>query len=81
MSVYNLAIKYLNEYYGLSKVDYKLYYSNLLRNNRYIDDYQEIHRNVTDEFPHTVLRPEIQRIQRSKKYRIIFYHEKKLFVK
>ena len=53
-SAYNLAIKYLNEYYGLSKVDYKLYYSNLLCNNRYIDDYQEIHRNVTVEFPHTV---------------------------
>ena len=33
----------MNEQYGLSKVDYKLFHPNLLRNRVYINHYQHIH--------------------------------------
>ena len=36
------CIKHLNEKYGLSKVEYKLYHPNLLRNDVYINHYQQI---------------------------------------
>ena len=38
---YNVTMKYLNEEYGSSKVDYKMYHTNLLRNDEYIDNYQK----------------------------------------
>ena len=34
-------MKCLNEEYGSSKVDYKMYHTNLLRNDEYIDNYQK----------------------------------------
>ena len=43
LSDYDVALKHLSERYGLSKVEYKLYYPNLLRNNIYINHYQHIH--------------------------------------
>ena len=39
----DVALKHLNEQYGLSKVEYKLYHPNLLRNDVYINYYQQIH--------------------------------------
>jgi len=33
----------LNEFYGLSKYDYKLFRPNLLRNDVYINHYQQMH--------------------------------------
>ena len=33
----------MNEFYGLSKVDYKLFHPNLLRNDVYINHYQQMH--------------------------------------
>ena len=35
-------MKYLEEEYGLSKIDYKLFYPNLLRNDEYIELHQKI---------------------------------------
>ena len=43
LSDYDVALKNLNEQYGLSKVDYKLFHPNLLRNDVYIHRYQQIH--------------------------------------
>ena len=43
LSDYDVALKHLNEQYGLSKVDYKLFHPNLLRNDVYINHYQQIH--------------------------------------
>ena len=40
---YYVASKHLNEQYGLSKVDQKLFHPNLLRNDVYINHYQQIH--------------------------------------
>ena len=40
LSDYDVALKYLNEQYGLSKVEYKLYRPNLLRNDVFINHYQ-----------------------------------------
>ena len=39
---YNVAMKFLEEEYGLSKIDYKLFYPNLLRNDEYIELHQKI---------------------------------------
>ena len=39
---YDVVLKYLNDEYGLLKVDYKLFYSNLLRHDKYIEHYQKI---------------------------------------
>ena len=36
---YDVACKYLNEEYSLSKIDYKLYHPNLLRYDEYIKHY------------------------------------------
>ena len=43
LSDYDVALNHLNEQYGLSKVDYKLFHPNLLRNDVYINHYQQIH--------------------------------------
>ena len=43
LSDYDVALKHLNEQYGLSKVDYKLFHPNLLRSDVYINHYQQIH--------------------------------------
>ena len=43
LSDYDVALKHLNEQYGLSKVEYKLFHPNLLRNDVYINHYQQIH--------------------------------------
>ena len=43
LSDYDVVLKHLNEQYGLSKVDYKLLHPNLLRNDVYINHYQQIH--------------------------------------
>ena len=43
LSNYDVALKHLNEQYGLSKVDYKLFHPNLLRNDVCINHYQQIH--------------------------------------
>ena len=43
LSDYDVALKDLNEQYGLSKVEYKLYHPNLLRNDIFIKHYQKIH--------------------------------------
>ena len=43
LSDYDVALNYLNEQYGLSKVEYKLYNPNLLRNDVYINHYQQIY--------------------------------------
>lgn len=56
MSDYKLAMKYLNEQYGSPKVDYKLYYPSLLRNNGYIDHYREMPRDFAVEFFHTIFK-------------------------
>ena len=40
LSDYDVTIKHLNEQYGLSKVEYKLYYPNLSRNDVFINYYQ-----------------------------------------
>ena len=37
LSDYDVTIKHLNEQYGLSKVEYKLYYPNLSRNDVFIN--------------------------------------------
>ena len=42
---YNIVFKHLNEEYGLSKNNYKLYHPNLLCNDGYIKDHQLFHRN------------------------------------
>ena len=43
LSDYDVALKHLNEQYGLSKVEYKLYHPNLLRDDIFINRYQQIH--------------------------------------
>ena len=43
LSDYDVALKHLNEQYGLSKVEYKLNHPNLLRNGVFINHYQQIH--------------------------------------
>ena len=55
MNDYNVAMKYLNEQYGSSLIDYKVYHPNVLRNDEYIDHDQEIHRDFTVEIPNNVL--------------------------
>ena len=40
---YDVALNHLNEFYGLSKFDYKLFHPNLLRNDVYINHYQQMH--------------------------------------
>ena len=40
---YDVALKHLNEQYGLSKVKYKLYHPNSSRNDIFIKHYQNIH--------------------------------------
>ena len=42
LSDYDVALKHLNEQYCLSKVEYKLYHPNLLKNDVYINHYQQI---------------------------------------
>ena len=39
----DVALNYLNEQYSLSKIEYKLFHPNLLRNDVYINHYQQIH--------------------------------------
>ena len=43
LSEYDITLKHFNEQYGLSKVEYKLYHPNLLRNDVYFNHYQQIH--------------------------------------
>ena len=43
LSDYDVALKHLNEQYGLSIMDYKLYHPNLLKNDAFIKHYQKIH--------------------------------------
>ena len=43
LSDFDVALKHLNKIYGLSKVEYKLYHPNLLRNDVFINHYQQIH--------------------------------------
>ena len=43
LSDYYVVLKYLNEQYGLSKNEYKLYHSNLLGNEIFINHYQIFH--------------------------------------
>ena len=43
LSDYDVALKHLNGQYGLLKVNYKLLYPNLLKNNVYINHYHQIH--------------------------------------
>ena len=40
-SDYDVVLKHLNEQYGLSNVEYKLYHPNLLRNGIFIKHYQK----------------------------------------
>ena len=42
---YDVVLKHLNEQYGLLNVNYKLYHSNLLRNDKYIEYCQNNHRD------------------------------------
>ena len=42
VSDYDVVLKYLNEQYGLSIVDYKLYHPNLVRNDIFIKNHQKI---------------------------------------
>ena len=46
---YDVAFKHLNEAYGLSKNDYKLYHPNLLRNDEYIKGHQNKYRDFDFE--------------------------------
>ena len=43
VSEYDVALKHLNEQYGLSIMDYKLYHPNLLKNDAFIKHYKKIH--------------------------------------
>ena len=43
VSDYDVALKYLNEQYGLSIMDYRLYHPKLLKNDAFIEHYQKIH--------------------------------------
>ena len=43
LSDYDIALKHLNEQYGLLMVEYKLYHTHLLRNDNFIKHYQKIH--------------------------------------
>ena len=53
---YDVAFKHLNEEYGLSKNDYKLYNVNLLRNDEYIKDHQNNHRYFDSRKPKLALK-------------------------
>ena len=41
LSDHDVAINNLNQQYGLSKVEYKLYHPNLLRNDIFVYHYQK----------------------------------------
>ena len=48
---YNVSMQYLEENYSCSKIDYKMFYPNLIWNNDHIELHQKIHRNFTIEPP------------------------------
>ena len=56
---YEAAFKHSNEKCGFSKIDYKLYYPNLLRNDEYIKNYQNNHRGFDFEKPEIVLKKKL----------------------
>ena len=44
---YNVAMQHLEEYYSFSKIDYKMFHPNLIRNNDHIEFHQKNHCDFT----------------------------------
>ena len=48
---YYVTMKHLEEKYSISKIDYKMFHPNLIRNNDHIEFHQNIHRDFTFDPP------------------------------
>ena len=59
---YNNAMTQLEEEYGFSKVDYKLFHPNLLRNDEYIELHHKNHRYFTIDKPIVAKKKHINKI-------------------
>ena len=56
---YNVAMQNLKEQYSFSKIDYKTFHPNLLRNHDHIEFHQQIHRDFTIDPPIVVTKKKI----------------------